>query len=99
MMDPQTAFVFGALVASIKGVGLIAIGAGIAWWRARRRVRELEAQLADAAAAAAAAGAGADLAQLEQGLDFLAEQVRALGDEQRAMLGRLPPARGGPTEP
>jgi hypothetical protein len=95
MMDPQTAFVFGALVASLKGVGLVAIGAGIAWWRARRRVRELEAQLADAALAAA----GPDHAQLEQGLDFLAEQVRAIADEQRALLRRLPPPPGTPTDP
>ena len=95
MMDPQAAFVFGALVASLKGVGLVAIGAGIAWWRARRRVRELEAQLADAALA----GAGPDLAQLEQGLDFLAEQVRAIADEQRALLRRLPPPPGTPTDP
>ncbi|MGE5091354.1 MAG: hypothetical protein ACM3OH_04210 [Bacillota bacterium] len=95
MMDPQAAFVFGALVASLKGVGLVAIGAGIAWWRARRRVRELEAQLADAALAAA----GPDLAQLEQGLDFLAEQVRAIADEQRTMLRRLPLPPGAPTEP
>lgn len=95
MMDPQAAFVFGALVASLKGVGLVAIGASIAWWRARRRVRELEAQLADAAVA----GAGPDLAQLEQGLDFLAEQVRTLTDAQHAMLRRLPPPPGAPTEP
>jgi hypothetical protein len=94
-MDPQTAFVFGALVASLKGLGLIAVGAGVAWWRARRRVRELEAQLADAAVA----GAGPQLAQLEQGLDFLAEQVRTLTDEQHAMLRRLPPPPAAPTEP
>lgn len=94
-MDPQTAFVFGALVASLKGIGLVAIGAGIAWWRARRRVRELEARLADATVA----GAGPDLAQLEQGLDLLAEQVRALTDEHRAMLRRLPPPPGAPTQP
>ena len=93
-IDPQTAFVFGALVASLKGLGLVAIGAGIAWWRARRRVRELEARLADAALS----GAGDDLARLEDGLNFLTEQVRALSDEQRAMLGRLPPpaAPAGP---
>jgi hypothetical protein len=84
-MHAQTAFVFGALVASLKGLGLVAIGAGVAWWRARRRVRELEAQLA----AAASAGAGEDLARLEDGLNFLAEQVRALTEDQRAILHRL----------
>jgi hypothetical protein len=58
-------------------------------------VRELEAQLADAAVA----GAGPQLAQLEQGLDFLAEQVRTLPDEQHAMLRRRPPPPAAPTEP
>jgi hypothetical protein len=93
LIDPQTAFVFGALVASLKGLGLVAIGAGVAWWRARRRVRELEAQLADAALT----GAGDDLARLEDGLNFLTEQVRALTDEQRAILRRLPPPPAAPT--
>ncbi len=88
-MDTQTAFVLGALVASVKGLGLMAIGAGIAWWRARRRVRELEAQLATAAQ-----GVGdGEMARLEQGLDFLMTQVRALGDEQRALAQRLPAPR------
>lgn len=94
-MDAQTAFVLGALVASLKGLGLIAIGAGVAWWRARRRVRELEARLADAVSA----GAGEELARLEDGLNFLAEQVRALTEDQRAILHRLPPAPDTPTGP
>ena len=42
-MDP-TSLVVGALIASVKGLGIGAVGFGIAWWRARRRIRELEAQ-------------------------------------------------------
>ena len=90
-MDSQMAILLGALIASVKGLGLVAIGAGIAWWRARRRVRELEAQLA----AAAVSSGDADLARLEQGLDYLMSQVRALADEQRAIVQRLP-AGGSP---
>ena len=42
-MDP-TSVVIGALIASVKGLGIGAVGFGIAWWRARRRIHELEAQ-------------------------------------------------------
>lgn len=86
-MKPEIAFALGTLVAAVKGLGLVAIGAGIAWWRARRRVRELEGRLA----AAAVAGQEEHLAQLEQGLDFLTRQLAELADQQRAILRRLPP--------
>ncbi|HJP57767.1 MAG TPA: hypothetical protein VJ847_12165 [Gemmatimonadales bacterium] len=85
-MEPGAAFVVGALVAAAKGLGLAAIGAGIAWWRARRRVRELEAQLA----AAAQVEQDTHLAQLEQGLDYLTRQLTELADQQQAILRRLP---------
>jgi hypothetical protein len=42
-MDPSS-FLLGALVASVKGLGIGAVGFGIAWWRARNRIRQLEAQ-------------------------------------------------------
>ena len=80
-MDPQTAYVLGALAATVKGVGLAAIGAGIAWWRARRRVRELEAQLAAPATA-----------ELERGIEYLTAQVQSLAEQQSQLLRRLPPA-------
>ncbi len=90
-MEPTTAFVLGALIASVKGIGLVAIGAGIAWWRARRRVRELEAQLA-----AAALPDGGDLARLEQGIDYLGGRMNTLAEQQQTLLRRLSPGGEGP---
>ena len=43
-MDPSS-FLLGALVVSAKVLGIGAVGFGIAWWRARSRIRKLEAQL------------------------------------------------------
>jgi hypothetical protein len=86
-VDPQAAFALGVLVATVKGVGIAAIGAGIAWWRARRRVRELELQLDSALRAAGAA----DLEQLQQSVDQLAAQFHTLAEDQRLLLNRLPP--------
>ncbi len=89
-MDPQVAFMVGALVASVKGLGLLAIGAGVGWWRARRRIRELEGQLLQVATDARAVGSG-DSERLEQGLDYLATQIHALAEEQRQLMRQLPP--------
>ncbi|MEO8226320.1 MAG: hypothetical protein ABI637_02765 [Gemmatimonadota bacterium] len=89
-MDPQVAFMVGALVASVKGLGLLAIGAGVGWWRARRRIRELEGQLLQVATDARGVGSG-DAERLEQGLDYLATQVQALAEEQRQLVRHLPP--------
>lgn len=85
-IDPQVAFALGALVATLKGVGIAAIGAGIAWWRARRRVRELEGQLT----AALHASGSAELEQLQQSIDQLGAQFRMLAEDQRAIVRRLP---------
>ena len=88
-MDPQLAFVVGALVASVKGLGLLALGAGVGWWRARRRIRELEGQLLQVATDARGAGSG-ETERLEQGLDYLATQIQALAEEQRQLSRQLP---------
>lgn len=90
MIDPQTAFVLGALIASIKGIGLVAVGAGIAWWRARRRVRELEGQLAAAAVAIAIAIEAPAMGELERGLEYLTAQIQALAQQQQELARRLP---------
>ena len=42
-MDPSS-FLLGALLVSAKILGIGAIGFGIAWWRANKRIRQLEAQ-------------------------------------------------------
>ncbi|MBA2627004.1 MAG: hypothetical protein H0U85_03260 [Gemmatimonadales bacterium] len=89
-MDTQVALILGALIASVKGLGLVAIGAGFGWWRSRRRVKELEAQLLEAARGQQALGSG-DAERLEQGIDYLAAQISTLADEQRKLMQTLPP--------
>ena len=42
-MDPSS-FLLGALLVTAKVVGIGAIGFGIAWWRATKRIRQLEAE-------------------------------------------------------
>ncbi len=43
-MDPSS-FLLGALLVAVKALGFGAVGFGIAWWRARNRIRQLEAEL------------------------------------------------------
>src|SRR5258706_4524742 len=40
-VDPSS-FLLGALLVSAKVLGIGAVGFGIAWWRARSRIRQLE---------------------------------------------------------
>ena len=42
-MDPSS-FLLGALLVSAKVLGIGAAGFGIAWWRASKRIRKLEAE-------------------------------------------------------
>lgn len=42
-MDPSS-FLLGALLVTAKIVGIGAIGFGVAWWRATKRIRQLEAE-------------------------------------------------------
>lgn len=48
-MDPIS-FLLGGLVVAVKGLAIGAVGFGIAWWRARGRIRQLEAEVLDQAA-------------------------------------------------
>ena len=41
-MEPSS-FLLGALLVSAKALGIGALGFGIAWWRASKRIRQLEA--------------------------------------------------------
>lgn len=91
-MDP-TSFLLGALAVSAKGLGIGAVGFGIAWWRARNRIRQLESQrhldpqqLEDR------------LDRLEGALDSVAAALERLAAGQGELQRRLPPPRGS-TEP
>ncbi len=84
-MDPSS-FLLGALLVSAKVLGIGAIGFGIAWWRARNRIRQLEAQrqpdpqpLLDR------------LDRLEGSLDSVATALERLAAGQGELQRRLPP--------
>ena len=86
-MDPSS-FLLGALLVSAKGLGIGAVGFGIAWWRARNRIRHLEAQqqldpqpLLDR------------MDRLEGTLDSVAAALDRLAAGQSESQGRLPPLK------
>jgi hypothetical protein len=66
-MGPQlTGFALGLLLGAAKVMAIAAVGFGIAWWRARLRVKSLEAELLEAqemldARSLRAPGTGAEL--------------------------------------
>jgi hypothetical protein len=84
-VDPSS-FLLGALLVSAKGLAFGAVGFGIAWWRARKRIHELEAQshidpqpLLDR------------MDRLEGTLDSVAVAMERLATGQRELQRRLPP--------
>ena len=86
-MDPSS-FLLGALLVSAKALGIGAVGFGIAWWRARNRIRQLEAQqrldpqqLEDR------------LDRLEGALDSVSATLERLAAGQTDLQRRLPPPR------
>lgn len=86
-MDPSS-FLLGALLVSAKVLGIGALGFGIAWWRARNRIRQLEAErqrspqpLLDR------------MDRLEGTLDSMAGALERLAAGQHELQRRLPPPR------
>ncbi|MGH7629509.1 MAG: hypothetical protein ACREOF_08960 [Gemmatimonadales bacterium] len=76
-MDPElSGFALGLLLGAAK-VGLIGtVAFGIAWWRARRRLRALEAEQTRPALT------DERLEHLEQGIDYLASRLDRLVEGQ-----------------
>ena len=103
-MDPElSGFALGLLLGAAK-VGLIGtVAFGIAWWRSRKRVRELEAELN------APALTEERLEHLEQGLDYVASQLDRLTQslpelgpnnrERSTAFRELPPGERIPNRP
>jgi hypothetical protein len=89
-MDPTlSGFALGLLLGAAK-VGLIGtVAFGIAWWRARTKLRRLEATLPDPASLAER------LANLEQMVDYSASQMDRLLEAQDALARQLaaPPTK------
>jgi hypothetical protein len=84
-MDPSS-FLLGALVVSAKVLGIGAMGFGIAWWRARKRIRQLEAQLQ-----LDPQPLHDHMDRLEGTLDSVAAGLERLAAGQSELQRRLPP--------
>ena len=84
-MEP-TSVLLGVLLASTKGLALVAVGFGIAWWRSRARIRELEA------ARPADRELDERLARVESSLDYITSTLERLGSSQDDLRRRLPPS-------
>ncbi len=83
-MDPQlSGFALGLLLGAAKVSAIAAVGFGIAWWRARARVRKLEAEQLQPV------WTEERLARLEQGLDYAASQLDQLVRTQTELTQRL----------
>jgi hypothetical protein len=83
-VDPSSFFLGGLFVAA-KVLGIGALGFGIAWWRARNRIRLLEAQRH--------LDPQALLERLEGILDTVAGTLERLTAGQTELQRRLPPPR------
>ncbi len=74
-MDPQVSgFALGLLLGAVKITFIGMVGFGIAWLRARTRIRKLE----DAARFQAESGVEARLAGLEEGIEFISTQLQQM---------------------
>ena len=91
-MDPTlSGFALGLLFGAAK-IGVIGtVGFGIAWWRARTKLKQFESKLPDPARLEER------LASLEQIADYTAGQVNRLVEGQSAPPQISPPP--GPTNP
>jgi hypothetical protein len=83
-VDPQlSGFMLGLLLGAAK-IGFVgSVGFGIAWWRAQRKIRRLEAMLPDAARL------DERLANLEQVSEYSAGQLDRLIEAQDAVARQL----------
>jgi hypothetical protein len=78
-MEP-TSVLFGVLLASTKGLAFAAVGFGVAWWRARRRITRLEASLPQTDELAAR------LERVESSLDYTTAALERLLSGQDELL-------------
>ena len=81
-MESSLAFLLGVFVASTKGLAIASVIFGIAWWRARARLRKLEAERPEPGELERR------LEQLETSLEYLSatlERLAAGQDELRRL--------------
>ena len=85
-MDPElSGFALGLLFGAAKVMAITTTIFGVAWWRARKRVRELEAEVGKPTLD------GERLDRLEQTLEYMMGQLDRLSDS-RLEIGS-PPSR------
>lgn len=95
-MSPElTGFLLGLLLGAAKLMAIGILGFGIAWWRARARIRALEAELLELGSSS---GADADRWRLvEQRMTDMARQLEQLTETHRLLAERvLPPPDRSP---
>ena len=85
MESTTLGFALGLLLGATKVLAIGAVGFGIAWWRARSRVRALEA------ANPSPAPLEERLDRLEQSLDYQTAQLERLATSQEELRRLLPP--------
>jgi hypothetical protein len=77
-MDLQLGIVLGLLAGAAKVLGIAAVGFGIAWWRSRKRVRELEAKQHEVPELQER------LDRIERSIEYMASQFERLADPASA---------------
>jgi len=93
-MESTLTFVVGALIASTKGLALVALGFGIAWWRTRARLRRLEDERP-----ALPPEVDQRLERLESSLEHLHGTLARIAAGQDQLRQALPPARPAEARP
>jgi hypothetical protein len=84
-MDPQLGgFALGLLFGAAKILAIATVGFGIAWWRARRKIRELEAERLEGSAEQG-------VREIEDRFERIERQLSELIDSHDALRAQLLP--------
>jgi hypothetical protein len=87
-MDPElSGFALGLLFGAAKVMAITTAIFGVAWWRARKRVRELEAEVGKPTLD------GERLDRLEQTLEYMMGQLDRLSDSRLEVGSPSSPSR------
>ena len=87
-MNPElTGFALGLLLGAAKVMTIAAAGFGLAWWRARRRIKQLEADQLEAERLSAPSGE--ELRQIGEGLAHVIVQLDQLNRAQAELMKQL----------
>ena len=86
VVNPEwTAFTLGLLFGAVKIAAIGTVGFGIAWWRARARIKQLEAERLQALAGEER------IARVEQNVELVVDQLDRLVRAHADLTSRLSP--------